>query len=161
MSSNDKLIKTVLLKAPLEHVWRAITDSKEFGTWFGMRLEGPFVAGQAITGVIAPTVVDKEVAALQKPYEGTAVSFHVEKIQPQSLFAIKWHPFAIDKKIDYSSEPMTLITFELAKNKEGVLLTITESGFDKIPLHRRAAAFKANDGGWQKQTELIKKYLEQ
>ena len=159
--NSAKIVKTVLLNAPLDRVWRAITDSKEFGTWFGMRLNGPFTAGQPIKGVIACTAVDEEVARMQKPYEGTPVHFFVEKIQPQTLFAIKWHPYAIDPKVDYSIEPMTLITFELEHQEQGILLTITESGFDKIPLHRRAVAFKANEGGWQKQTELITKYLEQ
>jgi uncharacterized protein YndB with AHSA1/START domain len=158
--SSDEIVKTVLLKAPLDRVWRAITDSKEFGTWFGMRLDGPFTTGQPIKGVIACTAVDEEVARMQKPFEGTPVHFFVEKIQPQSLFAIRWHPYAIDPKVDYSKEPMTLITFELDQKGDNVLLTITESGFDKIPLHRRVQAFKANDGGWQKQTEMIRKYLE-
>ena len=125
-----------------------------------MRLDGPFTTGQPIKGVIACTAVDEEVARMQKPFEGTPVHFFVEKIQPQSLFAIRWHPYAIDPKVDYSKEPMTLITFELDQKGDNVLLTITESGFDKIPLHRRVQAFKANDGGWQKQTEMIRKYLE-
>jgi uncharacterized protein YndB with AHSA1/START domain len=151
--------KQVLLNSPQSRVWKALTTSSEFGTWFGMKLEGPFKAGETIKGKIAPTAVDPEVAKMQEPHAGKAVNFFVDRIEPESKFVIKWHPFAIDPNKDYSKEPMTLITFSLEKKEDGTLLTITEDGFDKIPESRRAEALKANDGGWAKQTELIQKYL--
>jgi uncharacterized protein YndB with AHSA1/START domain len=155
----DRIEKRVLLAAPRERVWRAISDARQFGSWFGMSLDGPFVAGARLTGRIVPTTVDAEVAKMQKPHEGKAFEILVDRIEPMRLFSFRWHPFAVDPRADYSKEPTTLVTFELSEAAGGTQLTITESGFDQIPVARRAEAFKANDGGWQKQTELIQKYL--
>jgi uncharacterized protein YndB with AHSA1/START domain len=151
--------KEIVLKAPLDKVWAAISDASQFGQWFGMKLDGPFVAGQPITGHITPTVVDPEVAKMQKPHEGKPVSFSVGDIQPKTLFQLRWHPYAIDPDTDYSSEPMTLITFALKAVDGGTHLTLTESGFENIPMERRAEAFQMNDGGWTAQMKLIETYL--
>lgn len=155
----DTIRKEIVLNAPLDKVWAAISDATQFGQWFGMTLDGPFVAGQPITGYITPTVVDPEVAEMQRPHEGKRVSLTVGDIQPKTLFQLRWHPFAIDPDTDYSSEPMTLITFALKEVDGGTHLTLTESGFDNIPVERRFKAFEANDGGWAKQMELIEGYL--
>ncbi len=158
-ASTDRIEKKNLLRAPLERVWRAISDSGEFGSWFGVRFEGPFVAGRRLTGRIAPTTADPAVAASQKPYEGTAFEIVVESIEPMHLFSFRWHPYAVDPAIDYSREPSTLVSFELEEVAGGTMLTVTESGFDRIPLERRAKAFASNDQGWAIQMELIGKYL--
>ena len=155
----DRIEKNVLLRAPRSRVWRALTDSKEFGSWFGMKLDGPFAAGAKLRGVITPTTVDAEVAAMQKPYAGKEFELLVDRIEPERLFSFQWHPFDVQPGVDNSKEPMTLVTFTLEEQKGGVLLTVVESGFDKLPLSRRAEAFKANEGGWAKQMELIAKYL--
>jgi len=157
----DQIRKEILLKAPRERVWQAISDSASFGSWFGVQFEDPFAAGSPITGRIVPTQVDPAVAALQEPHRGKRFQIWVETIEPMTRFAFRWHPFAIDPNHDYSSEPMTLVTFEWSDAQGGTLLTITESGFDKIPLARRAQAFKANEGGWTHQATLIEKYLAQ
>ena len=157
--SADRIEKHVVLGAPLDRVWDALTDARQFGVWFGMALDGPFVAGQPVSGRIAPTQVDPEVAKMQAPYAGTPVSFVVDRVEPKTLFSIRWHPFAIDPAVDYSDEPMTLITFVLTQTQAGVELTVSETGFEHIPAHRRAAALKANDGGWAKQMELIAAYV--
>lgn len=157
----DRIEKQVLLRAPLARVWQAITDSKQFGAWFGVRFSGPFTAGQRIAGTITPTTVDQKVADMQKPYEGMTFDITIDRIEPQTRFAFRWHPFAIDPKVDYSSEPTTLVEFTLKEVPGGVMLTVTESGFDGIPLSRRAEAFKMNDGGWAAQMTLIEKYLAQ
>lgn len=160
MSPNtDRIEKQVLLKAPRERVWRALSEAKQFGTWFGVDFDGPFVEGGRLTGRIAPTRVDAEVAAMQAPYAGTPFEWVVEKIEPMRRIAFRWHPFGIDKTLDYSAEPMTLIVFELHDAPEGIWLTVTESGFDRLPPERRAKAFAANEGGWTHQMELIRKYL--
>jgi uncharacterized protein YndB with AHSA1/START domain len=156
---SDRIEKKITLRAPVDRVWRAISNSSEFGTWFGVRFDGPFVAGQPITGRMAPTKVDPEVAAMQKQFEGKAFDITVDRIEPERLFSFRWHPFAIEPGVDYSKEPSTLVVFELTKVEGGTLLTITESGFDGIPLERRARAFTANDGGWEKQTKLLEKYV--
>ena len=155
----DRIEKQIVLKAPRERVWRAISDSVRFGTWFGVDFDGPFVEGQWLAGRIAPTKVDAEVAKLQEPARGFKFSILVERIQPMERFAFRWHPFAIEQDRDYSQEPMTLVTFELRDAREGTLLKITESGFDALPPERRAPAFHANDGGWTHQARLIEKYL--
>ena len=155
----DRIQKQVLLKAPRERVWRALSEADRFGTWFGVRFDGPFVEGERLTGTIAPTQVDDQVAKMQSPYEGTPFEWVIEKIEPMRRIAFRWHPFGIDKTIDYSGEPMTLIVFELRDATEGILLTVTESGFDKLPPERRAKAFGANEGGWTHQMQLIRKYL--
>lgn len=160
-SETDRIEKKIHLRATRARVWRAISDSAQFGAWFGMRLEGPFKAKTPIRGAIVPTTVDPEIAKLQEPHTGAAVELVVEEIVPERLFSFRWHPFAIDPDVDYSAEPTTLVMFELADDEDGIVLTITESGFDKIPVERRAAAFKANDGGWAAQTRLIEKYLAQ
>ncbi|MGB6449368.1 MAG: SRPBCC family protein [Steroidobacteraceae bacterium] len=160
-TETDRIEKQVLLKAPLERVWRAVSDAKEFGTWFGIEFDGPFAAGARLTGKIQPTKVDRDVAKLQEPHRGKAGTFVVDRIEPMRRFSFQWHPYAIEPGVDYSGEPMTLVVFELKEAPEGTLLTITESGFDRIPLARRAQAFRANDGGWEHQTRLIEKYLAQ
>lgn len=158
-TSMDRIEKTVQLRAPLARVWRAVSVAKEFGTWFGVEFDGPFAAGERVTGRIVPTKVDAEVAKNQQPYAGMAFEFTVERVEPMRLISFRWHPFAIDPKVDYSNEPTTLITFELEEVAGGTRLVITESGFDRIPLERRAKAFTANEQGWTAQAKLIEKYL--
>lgn len=160
-SSTDRIEKRALLRAPLDRVWRAISDSGEFGSWFGVRFDGPFVAGAHLTGRIVPTTVDPEVAEGQRPYEGLRFDITVDRIEPMRLLSFRWHPYAVDPDVDYSSEPTTLVVFELEEAPDGTLLTITESGFDEIPLSRRATAFEMNEQGWKAQITLIEKYLAQ
>jgi uncharacterized protein YndB with AHSA1/START domain len=155
----DRIEKQIVLRAPLNRVWRAISDAKEFGTWFGVEFDEPFVAGRTMNGKIVPTKVDPEVAKLQEPHTGNSFEWTVERIQPQTSISFRWHPFAVEKHVDYSKEPTTLVAFELEEVAGGTRLSITESGFSKIPLERRAKAFTANEGGWQHQTKLIEKYL--
>ena len=160
MSVGDRIEKTITLRAPLTRVWRAISDAKEFGAWFGFSFDGPFVAGGHVVGKIRPTVADPEIAKLQAPHEGKPFEITIERIEPPTHFSFRWHPFAIDPREDYSNEPTTLVTFELTEVDGGTRLVITESGFDRIPLERRLNAFRANEGGWEHQTRLIEKYLE-
>jgi uncharacterized protein YndB with AHSA1/START domain len=160
MNIPDKIEKQITLRAPLARVWSAITDSQQFGTWFGCALDGPFVAGQAANGTIQPTQVDAEVAKLQAPHAGTPFHIVVERIEPMRLFAFHWHPYAIEPGKDYKTEPMTLVEFALHEIEPGkTQLKITESGFERVPLERRARAFTENDGGWTHQTKMIEKYL--
>jgi len=156
---SDRIEKKITLRAPVERVWRAISDAQAFGTWFGVEFDGPFVAGARMKGRIVPTKVDPEVAKLQEPHTGKSFEFTIDRIEPERLFSFRWHPFAIDPAVDYSKEPATLVVFELRAAEGGTLLTVTESGFDRIPLERRAKAFAANEGGWEHQTRLIEKYL--
>jgi uncharacterized protein YndB with AHSA1/START domain len=159
IKQTDRIEKQILLKAPHDRVWRAISDAKQFGSWFGVEFDGKFVPGARLTGRISPTKVDAEVAKLQEPHAGKAFECIIDRIEPMQHFSFRWHPFAIDPNVDYSAEPMTLVVFELEEVQGSTRLTITESGFDQIPLYRRAEAFTSNDGGWSKQVILIEKYL--
>ncbi|MCV7279769.1 SRPBCC family protein [Mycolicibacterium flavescens] len=158
--STDRIEKEVLLKAPLERVWRAISDAEEFGRWFGVRFDGPFRAGVAVTGVMTPTAVDADVAKAQEPYAGLADVWHIEAVEPQRRLAYRWHPYGAEEGLDLTDEPTTLVEFTLEDTADGVLLRIVESGFDALPAERRGPAFEGNSEGWAAQTNLVRKYLE-
>jgi uncharacterized protein YndB with AHSA1/START domain len=155
----DRIEKQVLLHAPLKRVWRAISDSTEFGTWFGMRFEGCFTPGAVMRGVIVPTTVNADVAQAQKVYEGLPFEIVIEQMEQEKLFSFRWNPGAVEPGFDYSAEPKTLVAFAIEEVADGVLLTVTESGFDRIPLERRAKAFAGNEQGWGKVVNLIAEYL--
>ena len=106
-----------------------------------------------------PTKVDAEVAKAQEPYSGMACDIVVERIEQQRLFSFRWHPYGIDPAVDLTGEQMTLVTFELETVADGTQLTITESGFDRLPPERRTKAFESNDEGWSAQAKLVEKYL--
>jgi uncharacterized protein YndB with AHSA1/START domain len=158
-ASSDRIEKQMVLHAPLARVWRAISDSGEFGTWFGMRFAEPFRPGARMRGRIVPTQVDPETASQQKQFEGIEFEIVVERIEPMTRFSFRWHPGAVDPSVDYSAEPMTLVEFSLKEIAGGVELTVTESGFDRIPLARRAQAFSGNEQGWAKVVTLVDKYV--
>ncbi|MGE0753124.1 MAG: SRPBCC family protein [Variibacter sp.] len=147
---NDRIEKTIELKAPLARVWRALTDHNEFGTWFRVKLESPFVPGQPTRGRIT-----------YPGYEHLVMEVVVRKMEPERLFSFNWHPFAIDPNVDYSGEPPTLVEFTLEKAAGGTRLRVVESGFDKIPASRRTEAFRMNEGGWAAQMQNIAEYVDQ
>lgn len=147
-SSTDRIEKRTLLRAPRSRVWRALTDAEEFGTWFGVKLAGPFAVGKTIKGKI--TIPD---------YEHVQMEVTVERIDPETLFSYRWHPYAIDPEVDYSKEPATLVEFRLEEAKEGTVLTVVESGFDRIPAGRRDEAFRMNTDGWAAQLESIEQHV--
>jgi uncharacterized protein YndB with AHSA1/START domain len=147
---NHRIEKRIELKAPVARVWRALTDHREFGEWFRVKLEGPFVPGLVSRGQIT-----------HPGYEHVKWEAVVQEMKPERLFSFTWHPYAIDPKIDYSSEPSTLVEFRLEKSPSGTLLVVTESGFEKIPKDRRIDAFRMNDNGWAQQLKNIEKYVTQ
>jgi uncharacterized protein YndB with AHSA1/START domain len=153
--ATDRIVKQVLLKAPLDRVWRAVSDSAEFGRWFGMAIDGPFVAGREVSAVIEPTTVDDEVAARQAPHAGRPSPLHVVTVEPQRRLAFRWHPLA---GTDHA-ELTTLVEFTLSEVDGGVLLEIVESGFDALPQDLRTPSFRDNSEGWTIQTRLIGRYL--
>jgi uncharacterized protein YndB with AHSA1/START domain len=157
----DRIEKQILLRAPRARVWRAISNAEEFGRWFGVTLHAPFRPGAVVTGRIAPTTVDAAVAKAQAPYTGMPFEITIERMEPERLFSFRWHPNAVERGVDYSHEPTTLIAFTLEETGDGTLLTVTESGFDRIPLARRAKAFTANEQGWGMVVSLVEKYLAQ
>lgn len=176
--------KTTVLNAPQARVWAAISESERFGRWFGMTLDGPFIAGQRVSGRITPTTVDAEVARLQAPHAGTPCLLFIEAIEPMTRVAFRWQPGAPPPSADVegaeragsagspgspgspgNNVPLlaesTRVEFLLEPVAEGTQLTIIESGFENIPLGRRARVFEGNSGGWAHQLRLVSLYLEQ
>ena len=147
--SEQKIEKKIELRAPVSRVWRALTDYREFGEWFRVKLNGPFVAGQVTRGPIT-----------FPGYEYATFEAVVQKLEPETLFSYTWHPYSVDAAVDYSKEPSTLVEFRLEKIAWGTLLRVTESGFDKLPSDRRLEAFRGNDSGWTQQIKNIETYVE-
>lgn len=156
--STDAIRKTARLDAPLARVWDAISDSRQFGAWFGAEFDGPFTAGATLTARIRPTTVDPEVARLQEPYAGHAFTVDVTAVEPPHRLAFRWAPHGTGAP-DHPDDPMTLVEFVLEADGDATRITITESGFDRIALERRALAFDANDGGWTHQLRLVTRYV--
>jgi uncharacterized protein YndB with AHSA1/START domain len=148
-TSTDRIERETVLRAPRARVWRALTDPVEFGTWFGVKLDGPFTVGETTR------------AQLTYPgYEHVTLELVTEKVEAQALLAFRWHPYAVQPDVDYSKEPMTLVELRLSDAEGGTLLRVTESGFDAIPASRRAEAFRMNDGGWEEQLENVRAHVE-
>jgi uncharacterized protein YndB with AHSA1/START domain len=145
---DNRIEKQIELKASVSRVWRALTDHREFGEWFRVKLDGPFVPGQISRGKMT-----------YPGYEHVKFEAVVQKMEPERFFPYTWHPYAVDPNVDYSSEEPTLVEFKLEKTSNGTLLTVTESGFDKIPSNRRSEAFRMNDGGWAEQLKNIESYV--
>jgi uncharacterized protein YndB with AHSA1/START domain len=140
--------KQIEIAAPVSRVWRALTDYRQFGEWFLVKMDGPFVAVKPIGGQIT-----------HPGYEHLRMEIVIKAIEPETLFSYTWHPYAVDPKVDYTKEASTRVEFRLQATAGGTLLTVTESGFEKIPSERRAEAFLRNDGGWKQQMKNIEAYV--
>jgi len=148
MTSPDRIEKSIVLRAARARVWRALTDAQEFGTWFRVKLEGPFSEGATVRGRIT-----------HPGYEHLTMEMQVERIEPERLFSYRWHPYAISPAVDYSAEPTTLVEFRLDDVPGGTRLTVVESGFERLPSGRRAEAFRMNEGGWAEQMGNIERHV--
>lgn len=146
---NDRIEKQIELRAPLTRVWKALTNYQEFGEWFRVKFEGPFVVGQTIRGQIT-----------YPGYEHHKFEITIQKMEPERFFSFAWHPYALDTSRDYSKETPTLVEFQLEEIEQGTLLLLTESGFDHVPEDRRFEAFRMNNDGWSEQMENIKNHVE-
>ena len=145
----NQIEKHIHLRATRSRVWRALTNSEEFGAWFGAKLKGPFLPKAIVSGPITT-----------RGFEHLTLHIEIERIEPESYFSYRWHPYAVDPDVDYSSEPTTLVEFRLEEVASGgTALTVVESGFDRIPLERRAKALEMNDGGWAAQMENIARHV--
>ena len=159
MTMTDSIERQVLLNATIERVWQAISDSAQFGRWFGARFDGPFEAGQRVAASMVPTEVDADVARSQEPYAGMRFYVWVERVEPPRHLSFRWQPGAEVSGDPASLTGTTLVNFHLEEAPGGTRLTIRETGFDTIPLERRARAFADNEQGWEIQATLIAKYL--
>src|SRR2546428_7108228 len=147
-SSTDRIERMVVVQAPRRRVWRALTDAEEFGTWFGVKVEGAFAPGARVRGAIT-----------HPGYEHLTWEITIERMEPERLFSWRWHPYAVEPGVDYSQEPPTLVVFELEDVAKGTRLTVVESGFDQVPLARRAQAYRMNEEGWTHQVQAIARYV--
>jgi uncharacterized protein YndB with AHSA1/START domain len=148
--SADRIEKQILLRAPRPRVWRALADVQAFGEWFGVKLDGSFAPGARLRGQVT-----------HKGYEHIPFEITIEQMEQERMFSWRWHPHPIDPKADYSAEPTTLVVFTLEEVPEGTLLTVVESGFEGIPLARRAEAYRGNEQGWAAQMTAIERYVSQ
>ena len=146
--AENRIEKKIELKAPVSRVWRALTDYREFGEWFRVKLDGPFVPGKTSTGHIT-----------WPGYEHLKWEAVVQDMEPEQYFSYTWHPYAVDPNVDYSTETPTLVEFRLEKTATGTLLMVTESGFEDVPSERRLEAFRKNEGGWEQQMKNIETYV--
>jgi uncharacterized protein YndB with AHSA1/START domain len=146
----DRIEKQIVLKAPRSRVWKALTDTREFNQWFRVNLAGEFRAGQRTAGPVT------------KPgYDHLTMEAWVERMEPETLFSFRWHPFAIERGMDYSKEPTTTVEFRLEEVPGGTRLTVTETGFQRLPAARRGPAHDANSGGWDLQLQNIERHVAQ
>jgi len=146
----DRIEKVIELSAPLTRVWRALTDHKEFGIWFRVELEGPFVVGQISRG-----------RTTYPGYEGMKWEATIVAMEPERLFAFKWCPYEHDDDRDLSQMPHTLVEFRIVPTSTGTRLVISESGFDALPDDkRRLDALRSNIQGWEEQMRSLAAYAE-
>jgi uncharacterized protein YndB with AHSA1/START domain len=147
-SETDRIEKSILLRAPRARVWQALTDAEEFGKWFGVRLAGTFAPGARVQGKVT-----------HPGYEHLTFDIAIDRMEPQRLFSWRWHPAPVEAGVDYSNEPTTLVVFELEEAAGGTMLRVVESGFDEIPLARRAGAYRMNEEGWGLQMKSIEQHV--
>lgn len=149
--STDRIEKHIDLKAPQARVWQAISDAPEFGRWFGANLEGQaFAPGRVARGAIT-----------YPGYEHLTMEVQVVDVDPPRRLAFHWHPYAVEPGVDYRDEPPTLVEFTLVATPGGTRLTVVESGFDRLPAHRRDLAFRMNEGGWAAQMDNVARHVDQ
>jgi uncharacterized protein YndB with AHSA1/START domain len=146
--THDRIEKHIFLRAPRSRVWRALTTPSEFGAWFGVRLEGTFRVGAIASGRIT-----------NSGFDHLTLEIEIAALEPEHYFAYRWHPYAVEADVDYSSEPKTLVEFRLEEAPGGTALSVIESGFELIPAARRAKALTMNDGGWAIQVQNIARYV--
>lgn len=149
-ATTDRIERQIQLKAPRPRVWQALADAESFGEWFGVKLQGQrFAAGEYARGHIT-----------YPGYEHLVFEALVERVEPERYLSFRWHPYAVDPSKDYSTEPTTLVEFELEELGGGTLVRVVESGFDRIPAERRDEAYRMNSGGWTEQMENIRNYVD-
>ncbi len=146
---SDRIEKNTQIRASVARVWHALTDHHQFGQWFRVDMHGPFVVGKMTRGMF--TIAG---------FEHVAFEVTVQAIEPERYFALRWHPYAVEPGVDYSAEPTTLIEFTLQAKDGGTLLQVVESGFDAIPIARRAEALSMNTSGWVAQLDNIRRHVE-
>jgi uncharacterized protein YndB with AHSA1/START domain len=147
-NATDRIEKEIVLRAPRSRVWQALADAEQFGAWFGVKFDGAFAPGARVHGQLTTP-----------GHEHVTLEFAIERMDPESRMSYRWHPYAVQPGVDYSSEPTTLVEFQLEEVAGGTALRVVESGFDRIPAARRAEALRMNDAGWAEELENIARHV--
>ncbi|HTW39562.1 MAG TPA: SRPBCC family protein [Thermoplasmata archaeon] len=159
--TEDRIEKSVVIRAPRDRVWKALTDSREFGRWFGVRFDGPFAARQTARGVIVPSEQATPEETAGHPYLGKEMVFHVERVEPPRRFSYRWEPLEGRTGAETAEGPSTLVEFTLDETPDGTRLTVIETGFSRLPAAHRKAAYDSHDGGWTIQVQRARVHIEQ
>ena len=136
-----------LVRAPRARVWQALTNIEQFCKWFHVEAKGTFQPGARV-----------EMTSTYEDHKGVRFYLIVEEIQTERKFSWRWHPGA-PQTADLSREPMTLVEFFLEEVEGGTMVTVVESGFDRIAIERRAKAFEDNSRGWEIQLDSLAGYV--
>jgi uncharacterized protein YndB with AHSA1/START domain len=147
-SSTDRIEKTILLRAPRARVWRALTDHREFGSWFGVELGAPFRESASARG-----------RKTRPGCEHLTFEIRIVRMDAERLFSYRWHPYPVAPGVDAAGEPTTLVEFRLEETEGGTRLTVVESGFDAVPAARRAETFKQHEAGWAEQVQNVARHV--
>jgi uncharacterized protein YndB with AHSA1/START domain len=142
-----RIEKSILIRAPRTKVWRALTNLEEFARWFRVEASGEFAPG-----------VRLDMISTHPCGEGGNFWLVVEALEPETLFSWRWQPGSKPAGADYDADPTTLVEFRLADAEGGTLVTVVESGFDRLSLARRAKAFADNTNGWEIQLAALSEY---
>jgi uncharacterized protein YndB with AHSA1/START domain len=159
--TEDRIEKSVDIRAPRDRVWKALADSQEFGRWFGARFEGPFVPGRAVRGVITPSELATPEETAGHPYLGRPMVLQVERMDPPTRFSYRWQPLEGRDDLVRGEGPSTLVEFTLEEMKGGTRVKIVESGFSLLPAKHRKPAYESHEGGWGVQVQRIRVHIEQ
>jgi uncharacterized protein YndB with AHSA1/START domain len=159
--TDDRIEKKVVVRAARDRVWKALTDSQEFGRWFGARFEGPFVSGQTVRGVLAPSSLATPQETAGHPYLGAPLILHVERLDPPHRFSYRWKPLEGGTDSAAGAGPLTLVEFTLEESNEGTIVIVVESGFSQLPATYRQAAYDSHEGGWSAQVNRVRVHIEQ
>jgi uncharacterized protein YndB with AHSA1/START domain len=145
----SRIDRQIEIAAPIDRVWRALTNPAELSAWFQVTIEGEIAAGKE---------VQMTTTHLAKNQQSFRVLF-VELDAPRK-FVWQWHPGMKDPQVDYSKEPRTTVTFTLEQHGRGTRVSVAETGFDAISLDRRAKVHQDNSGGWSTVLVWLKNFAE-
>jgi len=147
-SASSTVERSTLVRAPRSRVWQALTSIQEFSKWFCVKdADGEFTPGARLRMV-----------STHECGKGEEFFVDVVKMEAPETFSWRWTPGSKQPGEDTSSEPMTLVEFRLKEVEGGTLVTVTESGFDKLSLTRRIRVFEQNDKGWEIQLASLTRY---
>lgn len=150
LENSNSIERSIIINAPRERVWNALANAEQFGAWFGVALAGHrFEPGQRVRAPMSAC-----------GHDNVWFDVVIDRIEAPQLFSFRWHPCALDAAVDYAQEEPTLVTFTLQDApQQGTLLTVVESGFDKVPPQRRLQAFRMNSQGWDAQLNNIVRHV--